>query len=195
MFLKLIPIAKCCFILGLNVGLLSSIPAEATPPVSPAAGKHVVGAEAAAKVLAADKFTYPMKLGYDAAQKHPDVINHLFCYCGCDLTDAHSTLMDCYTSNHGAYCEICLEEAIQAREMRDKHASLSSIQKGIDGHFARLYPYENPSPALQKYRQSLKNDLNESCCTHPEPTKKEKSCCAAGSGSKKLAVCCGHKKH
>ena len=107
-------------------------------------------------VISPDKFSYPMKMGYSAAQKYPEVMKKLFCYCGCDKTDKHTSLLDCYLTTHGAYCEICLEEAIRAKDLSDKKADIKTVQKEIDKGFAKLYPLKDPSPALLLYRENLK---------------------------------------
>lgn len=110
-----------------------------------------------APVLSPDSFKHPMKLGYSAAQKYPDVLAKLFCYCGCDLQDDHTSLLQCYQSSHGAYCAICLEEAIEAKQLKESGAPLRKIQEQIDNHFAKNYPFPNkPSPILVQYRDSLK---------------------------------------
>ena len=105
--------------------------------------------------LAPEKFSMPGKLGYAAAKQYPEVIEHLFCYCGCDITDQHKSLMDCYVSNHGAYCTICMEEAILAKEMKDKNSNLKEIQAKVDKKFGKLYPYGSATQALLDYRKEL----------------------------------------
>lgn len=139
------------------------------------------------KVLSPDQFDYPMKLGYSAAQKYPDVIKKLFCYCGCDKTDKHESLMDCYVSTHGAYCQICLEEAIKAQDMRDKKASIRQIQDEVDKSFAKLYPLPSPTPALIKYRDELKKAGLEPSQLNTAAPKNAKvgACCGDHSKKKK----------
>jgi hypothetical protein len=97
-----------------------------------------------------------MKMGYQAAQQYPDVLDKLFCYCGCDVTDKHNSLLDCYLTSHGAYCAICLEEAIEARQMKNGGSSIAQIQQRIDDRFIKQYPMKQPSMLLIKYRESLK---------------------------------------
>jgi hypothetical protein len=135
--------------------------------------------------LDASRFSYPMKQGYEAAQKYPELLSKLFCYCGCDRSHAHQSLFDCYVTTHGAYCGICMEEAIEARLLKDKGESLQSIQKQIDDHFAKYYPGPaDPSPTLKKYRESLKNaglklhDLPKQVAVFPGG-KDHGNCCAS----------------
>src|SRR5437016_679078 len=61
-------------------------------------------------VLEPGKFFGEAAMGYASAQAAPQVMSKLFCYCGCDTTDGHSALIDCYTSMHGQDCHICQEE-------------------------------------------------------------------------------------
>ncbi|MBX9567494.1 MAG: PCYCGC domain-containing protein [Candidatus Obscuribacterales bacterium] len=135
-------------------------------------------------VLSPDKFPYPMKMGYESAQKHPEVIRKLFCYCGCDKAENHESLMDCYVSTHGAYCEICLEEAIKADELCSKKRTIREIQKEVDAAFAKLYPLTKPTAALLKYREELKK---EGLALGPLPKQGAKSSSSTSSQGK----CCG----
>jgi len=107
-----------------------------------------------AKVLPPDRFFGKAKAGYAAAQKIPHICAKLFCYCGCDLTDCHGSLLDCFTSEHGEDCHICQEEAIKALVLDKKGKSLKQIQKYIDKKYAKEYPFEVESEALKKYRST-----------------------------------------
>jgi hypothetical protein len=108
-----------------------------------------------AAVLNPDKFVGKVALGYAAAKEIPEVCAKLFCYCGCDLTDEHSSLLDCFTCDHGVDCTVCQDEAIIALDLKKKGKSLAEIQRAIDDAFQTLYPWEKPSPALKKYRASI----------------------------------------
>ena len=57
---------------------------EKKPVVSPA---RYVGQTAAA---------------YSIAQAFPDVLDQLYCYCGCDRSLGHKSLLSCFTDDHGA---------------------------------------------------------------------------------------------
>jgi hypothetical protein len=104
-------------------------------------------------VLPAGKFFGQAAVGYQAAQQCPEVIAKLFCYCGCDMTDAHTTLLDCFTSEHGADCPICTDEAVIAAQMKKLGRTIPQIQQAIDSKYAKEYPFQEESPALKKYRQ------------------------------------------
>lgn len=107
-------------------------------------------------VLSPSQFSGNAALGYAAAKEVPDICSKLFCYCGCDLTDSHVSLLDCFTGDHGVDCTICQEEAIIALHLHKSGKNLAQIQDAIDRAFAPQYPWEKPSDALKKYRQSIK---------------------------------------
>lgn len=105
------------------------------------------------EVLNPDNYVGQVKAGYAAAREIPEICARLFCYCGCDLTDCHGSLLDCFTSDHGVDCHICQEEAILALKFHKKGKSLGDIQKFIDKRYAKEYPFEVESPVLQKYKR------------------------------------------
>ncbi|CAN5466366.1 hypothetical protein BH10CYA1_BH10CYA1_46970 [soil metagenome] len=103
-------------------------------------------------VLPAGQFFGQAAVGYQAAQQCPEIIAKLFCYCGCDETDQHSSLLDCFTTTHGADCEICTKEALIAAQMKKEGKKIAEIQEAVDKKFATEYPFEKESAALKKYR-------------------------------------------
>jgi len=108
--------------------------------------------EKLAPVLPAEQFFGAAAMGYTAAKIIPHVCSKIFCYCGCDVTDSHNCLLDCYTSMHGADCHICQEEAMQALRMSRDNTPLATIQKTIDDAFQSKYPFKEESKALKNYR-------------------------------------------
>ncbi|RTL40183.1 MAG: hypothetical protein EKK48_17175 [Candidatus Melainabacteria bacterium] len=103
-------------------------------------------------VLPAGQFFGQAAVGYQAAQQCPEIIEKLFCYCGCDETDQHTSLLDCFTTTHGADCQICTDEAVIAARMKKEGKLIAEIQKVVDDKYANEYPFEKESPALKKYR-------------------------------------------
>ncbi len=48
-------------------------------------------------------FTGQTRLAYAAAQKYPEVLNEVYCYCYCDQPPfRHKSLLSCFTDRHGA---------------------------------------------------------------------------------------------
>jgi|688.fasta_scaffold668845_2 hypothetical protein len=107
------------------------------------------------EVLDPAQFNVPIvRLSYEAAKSHPEIIEKLFCYCGCDLTASHSSLLDCFRSDHGVTCDYCQEEALLAAKLKMKGASLASIQKQVDQEFTKFYPFEQDTPAYKNYKNT-----------------------------------------
>ncbi len=123
------------------------------------------GGESRKDVLNPSQFFGLASFGYAAAKACPQVMEKLFCYCGCDLTDSHNSLLDCFTSLHGVDCHICQEEAILANKMNKDGDSITVIQQTIDEKFASQYPFEEDTPTYKKYKANrlyLKNENGES---------------------------------
>lgn len=104
------------------------------------------------RVLPPENYFGQAQAGYEAAKLNADVCAKLFCYCGCDMTDGHSALLDCFTSDHGVDCEICCTESILALQLKKQGKSLAEIQKAIDQKYEHEYPFDKPSKALLTYR-------------------------------------------
>lgn len=128
-------------------------------------------------VLPPSNFFGKAKTGYQAAKESPDVCGSLFCYCGCDLTDDHNTLLDCFTSDHGVDCHICQEEALVGLKMKKQGKSLGEIQKAIDIIYEKEYPFDDVSPYLKEYRKerlwSKGNAAINKLDDQPHPLSKE----------------------
>ncbi len=111
-------------------------------------------AETRKEVLEPGQFFGLASFGYASAKACPEVMEKLFCYCGCDLTDSHNSLLDCFTSTHGVDCHICQEEAVLANKLHKDGVPTSEIQKTIDDKYSSQYPFEQPTPTYQKYKAS-----------------------------------------
>ncbi|MBX9687845.1 MAG: PCYCGC domain-containing protein [Candidatus Obscuribacterales bacterium] len=105
-------------------------------------------------VLEPGQFFGLASFGYASAKACPEVMEKLFCYCGCDLTDSHTSLLDCFTSVHGVDCHICQEEAVLANKMHKDGASITEIQKTIDEKYSSQYPFESDTAAYKKYKST-----------------------------------------
>ncbi len=55
------------------------------------------------------------------------------CYCHCDRSRGHGSLLDCYVSIHAAGCEICMRETFYAYEQLKKDKTAAEIRDGIVG--------------------------------------------------------------
>jgi hypothetical protein len=104
-----------------------------------------------APVLDASRFFGMAAVGYASAKQIPEVVSKLFCYCGCDSTDNHNRLIDCFTSMHGQDCHICQEEAVLALKLHRQGVPVAEIQKQIDEGFAHHYPFQEKTANYKKY--------------------------------------------
>jgi len=48
------------------------------------------------------RFVGQTAVAYNIAQAFPDVLDQLYCYCGCDRSLGHKSLLSCFTDDHGA---------------------------------------------------------------------------------------------
>lgn len=72
---------------------------------------------------------------YQAARALPQVMDGLYCYCHCKESQGHRSLLVCFESNHGAYCDICQNEAMLASQLSVSGVSLEQIRQAIDERF------------------------------------------------------------
>lgn len=115
-------------------------------------GGQAIVVTGTAQVLDPTNYVGQVRAGYAAAKEIPEVCAKLFCYCGCDGTDIHGSLLDCFTSDHGVDCHICQEESILALKFYRKGKSIKEIQKYIDQRYAREYPFEEETEIYKKYK-------------------------------------------
>src|ERR1700739_1686207 len=64
-----------------------------------------------------DLFQGETRAAYLTAQKHPDLLAQLDCYCGCEQHEGHRNLLDCFRSNHGVSCATCNGERVNGGEL------------------------------------------------------------------------------
>jgi len=88
--------------------------------------------------LSPSNFTGDAALAYQAAQEIPEVLDSLYCYCDCEKHSGHKSLLTCYVDEHALHCDICIYEALMAREMHKRGESIDAIRKAIDERFANL---------------------------------------------------------
>jgi Protein of unknown function with PCYCGC motif len=73
---------------------------------------------------------------YMAAMQHAEVLDQVWCYCGCDgPTLYHKSLLSCFTDYHGSGCNICQNEARTAARLKDAGQTIEQIQDAIDRKF------------------------------------------------------------
>ena len=65
---------------------------------------------------------------YEIAEHDPALLSQLHCYCGCDKTLGHRSLLDCYRDDHASRCGICMGEARDAEPMARSGISIEQIR-------------------------------------------------------------------
>jgi hypothetical protein len=54
------------------------------------------------------------------------------CYCHCDRSQGHTSLLDCFASKHGSECGVCMREAVYSYEQSHKGKTAAQIRAGIE---------------------------------------------------------------
>ena len=114
---------------------------KATAPMvtHPASGHHPAprpGNSIVQVVPAARYAQYPRIADtYSKAAEMPEVLDGIYCYCNCAEHAGHYSLLDCFTSDHAAGCDICLSEAEMAIRMTSRGHSLDEIRLVVDATY------------------------------------------------------------
>lgn len=116
--------------------------------------KSLTAAYNGAPVLDSSNYFGGAAMGYAAAKAAPQVMSKIFCWCGCDATDHHHHLIDCFTSTHGVDCHICQEEAVMGLRLFKDGTPMSQIQKQIDEKYESQYPFQEETEILKQYKTS-----------------------------------------
>jgi hypothetical protein len=72
------------------------------------------------------------------------------CYCHCDRSQGHKSLLDCFASTHGSGCGVCMREAIYSYEQSRQGKTAAQIRAGIErGEWQQvdMTKYQTPLPA------------------------------------------------
>lgn len=72
---------------------------------------------------------------YAAARAAAGTLDGVYCHCDCSKHAGHRSLLTCFETNHGAYCDICMGEAMLASQMASRGTSLQEIRAAIDARF------------------------------------------------------------
>ena len=72
---------------------------------------------------------------YLVARQHPELLAQLDCYCGCEEHEGHKNLLDCFRTNHGASCDICVGEAVTAGQMLAQGTPVDQIRDALRARY------------------------------------------------------------
>jgi hypothetical protein len=73
---------------------------------------------------------------YLAAQRHPELLAQLDCYCGCEQHEGHKNLLDCFRTNHAATCATCTGEAVTAGQLYENGTPVEQIRAFLRERYA-----------------------------------------------------------
>ena len=96
----------------------------------------LMGGESRA-TLAPERYTGETARAYAAAREIPEIIDSLYCYCDCEKHFGHKSLLTCFVDEHAAHCDICIDEALMARDMHGKGMDVFAIRKAVDEKYSR----------------------------------------------------------
>lgn len=68
---------------------------------------------------------------YAVAARVKKVLYQEPCYCHCDRSNGHGSLLDCFVSRHGAGCDICQKEVFYSYEQTHRGKTPAQIREGI----------------------------------------------------------------
>ena len=73
---------------------------------------------------------------YEIAARDPALLSQLHCYCGCDKTLGHHSLLDCYRDDHASRCGICMGEARDAEPMAQRGMPIEQIRDTLRARYS-----------------------------------------------------------
>jgi Protein of unknown function with PCYCGC motif len=96
------------------------------------------------------------RAAYEFAARHPEVLKHVPCFCGCER-NGHGSNEDCFVARrnangspewnpHGIGCGICIDVAVAAQQMHASGATVADIRRAIDLKYKAEYPTSTPTP-------------------------------------------------
>src|SRR5215510_13698962 len=86
---------------------------------------------------------------YDFAADHPEVLNYVPCFCGCEQS-GHRSAEQCFVksrgrngaveawNDHGMTCGMCLAVARRAMEMHASHATVRAIRDSVERSYGAM---------------------------------------------------------
>jgi hypothetical protein len=96
-------------------------------------------------------FTAPViQNAYAVAARIKKVLYQQPCYCHCDQSQGHGSLLDCFVSQHGSGCGTCIREDFYSYELSRNGKTAAQIREGIergDWKSVDISKYEKPLPA------------------------------------------------
>jgi uncharacterized protein with PCYCGC motif len=94
---------------------------------------------------------------YDFAADHPEVLQYVPCFCGCEQS-GHRSAEQCFVksrakngdvlswNDHGMTCGMCLAVAKRAMDMYGSHASVKAIRDDVERTYSGMTTNRTPTP-------------------------------------------------
>jgi hypothetical protein len=83
-----------------------------------------------------NRYVGEVKTAYQIAERDPALLAQMHCYCGCDKTNGHKNLLDCFRDEHGSHCATCTGEAIEADRLASEGMPIEKIRDSLRARFA-----------------------------------------------------------
>ena len=102
-------------------------------------GRLAASGDPAARIritLDPQNFQGNVREAYEVAERDPALLAQLHCYCGCDKSDGHKNLLDCFRDTHGSTCAICCGEARDAESMASRGMAIEQIRDALRARYA-----------------------------------------------------------
>lgn len=71
-------------------------------------------------------------VAYSLAAKIPEILYQEPCYCPCDVSEDHRSLLDCFTGKHGMTCHVCQAEVFFAYEGSKSGKTVTQIRNDMN---------------------------------------------------------------
>jgi len=87
---------------------------------------------------------------YALAARVKKILYQQPCYCHCDRSQGHGSLLDCFASKHASVCDVCIREGLYSYEQSRKGKTAVQIRTGIergDWQQVDITKYQAPLPA------------------------------------------------
>jgi len=110
--------------------VLSRVQPQAEEPV-PAFHAQVPRAELPATMSPSLFTEINVQNAYAVAARIKKTLYQEPCYCHCDQSQGHGSLLDCFVSRHASGCDICMREDFYTYEQTAKGKSGAQIRDGI----------------------------------------------------------------
>ncbi|HEY6421250.1 MAG TPA: CYCXC family (seleno)protein [Candidatus Binataceae bacterium] len=116
-------------------GLKSLRPTSYAASGPPAADSAAAG-ERLRITLDPQLFQGDVRKAYEIAGRDPALLAQMHCYCGCDRTEGHKNLLDCFRDKHGSSCAICVGEAMEAEKLATQEMPVEQIRDALRARYA-----------------------------------------------------------